>query len=226
MNDAWRQSECNSPEKAVSSLFAVVKKNIGEIVKTYGKDDMLSFLAHEIRTLSTNLNIGKNVTGAQIVTIAELVIESYPYYRVDDFKAFFTGVLLGKYGKSYDRFDSQIFFEWLNLYDQEREALVVDYNTRKSQQAKEDSKHIAPSVLAVLKEATKPKEAAIEKLKPQPNNATKLTQTWINAFNRRWENEGIDCAVKVIYFGGKNYTVNNYLEYRQEKFYKRLADKK
>ena len=58
----------------------------------------------------------------QIATTCDLIIETYPYYKLEDFKLCFKNSMRHKngYDKLYDRLDGAIIMDWLKVYDNER----------------------------------------------------------------------------------------------------------
>lgn len=65
------------------------------------------------------LNVGKTISGPQIMQTIELMLEDFSIYKIDFFIACFNKAKKGFYGKQYDRLDGQIIFEWLTHYEYE-----------------------------------------------------------------------------------------------------------
>lgn len=70
------------------------------------------------------LNVGKTISGPQIMQTIELMLEDFSVYKVDFFKACFDKAKKGFYGKQYDRLDGQIIFEWLAEYEYEYQTEI------------------------------------------------------------------------------------------------------
>lgn len=64
-------------------------------------------------------NVGKTMSDRQIAQTIDLIMEDYFEYKPDFFVLCFNRAKKGAYGKSFDRIDGQIIFEWLAQFEYE-----------------------------------------------------------------------------------------------------------
>lgn len=104
LNDIARS---NTPSLAV--LNRDFGKNVCKAVVIIALDDLIEFY-----------NVKLSFTDAQINQTADLIIENFYWFKVDDFKLCFNRAKTGYYGAAYNRLDGSVIFEWLNRYADER----------------------------------------------------------------------------------------------------------
>lgn len=75
----------------------------------------------------------------QIARTATLILQEYYYLKPDDFKLCFNNAILGKYGKTYDRLDTQVIFDWLNNYCADRFNTAEELTVNKHSNLKESN---------------------------------------------------------------------------------------
>jgi hypothetical protein len=166
-------------------------------------------------------NIGKNMNDNQIIQTVELVLDSYPMFKLSDFKLCFNRAKSGRYGKVYDRIDGQIIFEWLGNYENEREQEIVTLRQNQSQESKQELK-APPSdkFLAKLKETL----SSIEQQKKENAKRSDLRggniqsgdkyQEWIKQFDRLERKQQIHNSLSFVRRCGKIMSQSEYLEYK------------
>lgn len=78
------------------------------------------------------LNVGKTMNSAQVLATAKLLIEDTESKNLkpDDFKICFNNAKKGVYGKTFDRIDGQIIFEWVRAYVSERMDLAENMSIK------------------------------------------------------------------------------------------------
>ncbi|WP_017258416.1 hypothetical protein [Pedobacter arcticus] len=97
------------------------KPNIATIAKA-DEETLVAALTILITDVADFFNVGKNFNASQIQSTVYLMIECYPYFKIDDFVICFNTGKKGHYGKRYDSMDGNILLDWLNMYDDKRSA--------------------------------------------------------------------------------------------------------
>lgn len=90
---------------------------------------IMKILVENIRFFS----LGKSMNDLQVLETAKLIVAEYYYFKLDDFKLFFTKFKRGEYGNLYDRLDGQVIMIALNQYRGQRlaEAERLNYEKHK-----------------------------------------------------------------------------------------------
>lgn len=112
-----------------SPPLATIKAELGE-------QQLLAILTLIIADAVEFFNIGKSMTGEQIVSTAKLIAKDYYYLKPEDFKLCFDNAKRGKYGKLFDRLDGMIIMEWLETYSGSRANRAEEINTEKHNEGK------------------------------------------------------------------------------------------
>jgi len=60
------------------------------------------------------------MNAVQIARAADLILEKFYYFKIEDFKLCFENAKMGFYGQVFGRIDLQILFGWLTQYENER----------------------------------------------------------------------------------------------------------
>lgn len=90
----------------------------------------------------------------QIAITCDLIIETYPHYKLEDFKLCFKNAMKHKagYDKLYDRLDGAIIMDWLKVYDKERTDLAMSISENDSKQLSQSNGANYQEYLKYLKE--------------------------------------------------------------------------
>lgn len=115
--------------KSPSPPLATIKAELGE-------QQLLAILTLIIADAVEFFNIGKSMTGEQIVSTAKLIAKDYYYLKPEDFKLCFENAKRGKYGKLFDRLDGMIIMEWLENYSGSRANKAEEINLEKHNEGK------------------------------------------------------------------------------------------
>lgn len=72
----------------------------------------------------------------QMAVTCDLIIETYPHYRLEDLKLCFKNAMKHKngYDKLYDRLDGAIIMDWLKVYDNERTEVGMNMSDNEAKQ--------------------------------------------------------------------------------------------
>lgn len=104
---------CEDAIKSPSPPLATIKHELGE-------QALIALLTLMIADAVEFFNVGKSMTGEQIVQTSKLIFKDYFYLKPDDFKLCFDNAKRGKYGTMYDRMDGAVVFSWLEKYSESR----------------------------------------------------------------------------------------------------------
>lgn len=117
----------------ISEVFDSPVPSIATIVKECGINVARAALVFPLSELLDFFNVDKTMSDKQLATTINLLVEEYPYLKLDDYKMCFRYVMLGHYGKVYNRIDGQMILGWVNDYVHERAAVAdeMSYNEHK-----------------------------------------------------------------------------------------------
>jgi hypothetical protein len=93
--------------------------SIAEVAARQGEDTPVLVLEAMILSLVEYLNIGKNMTPAQIKQTAATIAAEHPTLTLEHFAVVFQRARLGQWGEQYDRLDGVIIARWVTRYVQE-----------------------------------------------------------------------------------------------------------
>lgn len=106
-------------------VFRSTNRSLAYIVAQDGDDGYVkAVLSILIADTADFLNVGKTISGPQIMQTIDLILEDFSVYKIDFFIACFNKAKKGFYGKQYDRLDGQIIFEWLTQYEYEYQTEI------------------------------------------------------------------------------------------------------
>ena len=171
------------PVKSISDVLSDPFPCLGVLVVKVGETQIKAILVKILTDLISFFNVGKTMNANQVIQTVELIIDSYPMFKLSHFKLCFNRAKAGRYGKVYDRIDGQVIFEWLGLFEQEIEEDIIELRRKESQQAKEDSKDLS---LILGNENIKVDFRQIGKEKPVEKPQIELDkkiQRWLRQFD-------------------------------------------
>lgn len=73
----------------------------------------------------------------QVADTINLIIETYPHYKQEDFKLFFNMARKGMFGQIYGRMDGEVIMNWLARYDIHRDTVAQDESIKAADRFKE-----------------------------------------------------------------------------------------
>lgn len=98
--------------------------------KYMGDHKVNAMLILIISNFQDQLNVNRSLTDSQVMTITRLIMHKYYWINIADIKHFFTKVLMGDYGKIFDRIDVAVIMEWLKGYADERQNIAAEITRR------------------------------------------------------------------------------------------------
>jgi hypothetical protein len=127
--------------KSVDDVFASSEPALGMIAKELGENQARAVVVILISEIVDFFNSSNTMNGSQVATTTDLIIEEYPYFKIDDLKLCFRNAMKGRYGEIYNRLDGSVIMNWLKQYNQERcaKADIASYNEYKEHIGEENT---------------------------------------------------------------------------------------
>lgn len=113
-----------APQK-ISDVFDAPDLFIYDIRNELGLIGIRAIISLLISDVVHFFNVGKTMNDIQVAMTCDLIIDAYPYLKLEDLKLCFKNAMLLKYGKLYDRIDGAIIIGWLMGYTQERDEHAI-----------------------------------------------------------------------------------------------------
>lgn len=88
---------------------------IAQIKNTISLTDVRALLSIAICEVCDFFNVGKNMNDTQIAVTADLILERFWYFHLEEIKYCFRRAM--KYEKVFDRLDGNMILNWLTEYD-------------------------------------------------------------------------------------------------------------
>jgi len=206
-----------------------------------------ALLAFLITDLADSFNIGKNMTGAQVIDCATLILSGYSDLKIDDAALCFTKAKQGRYGKVYDRLDSAIVIGFLDMFladkheqveyfwkYQQMELKKIDTPLLAAPKKSEDPaaenaaaldhiRKLRKTVVSIQIKNNQAKKVALGDIKPKENLIQQIHNKWMKDFQQLWEMEvwGMDripTGVRFITRYGRKMDVGEYLQRKHSQF--------
>ncbi len=220
------------PHEALTNISALTVKDaiysnsptifkIG-LVSEVGAISLINILLADVVMF---LNLGKTMSAEQILATSKLILKDHrtKNLKPDDFKICFENAKKGYYGRSFDRVDGQIVFEWLNAYMDERmdlnEQLAIQLHSKQKKGIVNEIE-INPEgqkkIIEILKSVAE-KTEVVKKEKPKPVKSERdfFIQNCFNEHYKIWlKNPVKNVYGRFIEYNGKNI---NELEYAEIK---------
>lgn len=111
--------------KTIDDVLCSHEPAIGTAIKKLGMAKTRAILIFPLADVLEFFNVGNTMSDVQVAMTVDLIIEEYPYMKMDDLKLCFKNAMKLKYGENYNRIDGSIIMGWLREYDKER-YLVAD----------------------------------------------------------------------------------------------------
>lgn len=127
--------------KSVDDVFASSEPALGMIAKELGENQARAVVVIMISEIVDFFNSSNTMNDSQVATTTDLIIEEYPYFKIDDLKLCFRNAMKGRYGEIYNRLDGSVIMNWLKQYNQERcaKADIASYNEYKEHIGEENT---------------------------------------------------------------------------------------
>lgn len=152
---------------------------------------------------------------------AELILEAYPMYKIDDFVLCFKRAKLGYYGTVYDRMDGNVIFDWFDKYTEERNAEFENLRLKEKKQFEADiipdPKDKPVPMPDYIKEAFKKKLVTHEPVTVlNQSEEQKEINRWMYDFDKLWEQQGSEAGKRFVSLDSRRMDISEYLAYRHK----------
>lgn len=117
------------PEK-IEQTFEQPK--VFELVRAIGEKSVRDQIEFELTNLASLMSVGGNLNRAQIIFIAEELINLYPSESIADFKICFRRGAIGTYGQI-QRMDGITLREWMEKYLEEKYTIMENMLMREKE---------------------------------------------------------------------------------------------
>jgi hypothetical protein len=136
---------------SINDIFESQICTIGQFKRIIGETKARAVMCMILNDATDQFNVGKTMGVEQVARLADMILEDFGYFKIDDFKLAFKKAIKGEFGKSYDRIDAQIILGWLEEYQNQRmnQADEINYSSHASLRSYERSQ---PSLDQIIKE--------------------------------------------------------------------------
>lgn len=119
--------------KSVDDVFASSEPSLGMLVKELGENRARAVVVLLLEEVVSFFNASNTMEDTQVAFTTDMIIEEYPYFKVDDMKLALRNGMKGKYGEIYNRLDGSVIMGWLRQYNRERcaRADILSHNDHK-----------------------------------------------------------------------------------------------
>ena len=119
--------------KSVDDVFASSVPALVTVAMELGETHARAIVVILLSEVVDFFNASNTMNDSQVAMTTDLIIEEYPYFKIDDLKLAFRNAMKGRYGEIYNRLDGSVIMRWLEQYNQERctKADIASYNEHK-----------------------------------------------------------------------------------------------
>lgn len=104
----------------VEQVFDSPEPAIVQVRRSFGQAGARAVISYLVSDALEFFNVTETMTDRQVAMTVDLIIEEYPYLKMDDLKLCFKNAMKMKYGQIYNRIDGQVILGWLKAYNAER----------------------------------------------------------------------------------------------------------
>lgn len=117
----------------MDDVFASSEPSLGMLVKEWGENRARAVVVLLLEEVVSFFNASNTMEDTQVAFTTDMIIEEYPYFKVDDMKLALRNGMKGKYGEIYNRLDGSVIMGWLRKYNMERcaRADTLSFNEHK-----------------------------------------------------------------------------------------------
>jgi hypothetical protein len=107
-------------ERSLTLQSAIEGKSITNLIKFHGDNVVHKALYGALEMNQEFFNVSTPMTANQCVQTGSLFMEHFQYETFEDLVLCLKKAKLGEYGKTYNRIDGQVIFEWFKTYLDEK----------------------------------------------------------------------------------------------------------
>lgn len=106
--------------KTIEDVFLSSEPAIGTITRKLGETKSRAAVVLLLADALEFFNATETMSDIQVAMTVDLIMEEYPYFKMDDLKLCFKNAMKMKYGRIYNRIDGQVIMSWFRDYNKER----------------------------------------------------------------------------------------------------------
>ena len=106
--------------RVLDDAICSIAPGLYKYLKSEGETKTRALMVIILSDLIEYFNVGKRMNDIQVAQTADLIIDNYFWFNIEDFKLCFNMAKAGKFGKVYDRIDGQVIMDWLATYEEMR----------------------------------------------------------------------------------------------------------
>jgi hypothetical protein len=153
------------------------------------------FLIEQVGYVVKSLNVGKTMNAAQIIQAVNFILEQKQHLTLDLVQAAFNNLIAGKYGKVYDRLDTQVLMDALTQAEYEiAEIKEAEYLNQKHE-IMMSHLDIDPKVAAAINKVILPVEMPQKQDKPRPMSKSQVLANEIMSEFDKLHNEQVKYGI-------------------------------
>ena len=122
--------------KSVRDVFDA-PLSIIDIKQECGEMKLQALMVKWMNSFLRFYSVNGAMDGLQVADTINLIIETYPHYKQEDFKLFFNMAKKGMFGQIYGRMDGEVIMNWLAKYDIHRDTVAQDESIKAADRFKE-----------------------------------------------------------------------------------------
>ena len=103
--------------KTIEDVFLSSEPAIGTITRILGETKSRAAVVFLLADALEFFNATETMSDVQVAITVDLIMEEYPYLKMDDLKLCFKNAMKMKYGRIYNRIDGQVIMSWLREYN-------------------------------------------------------------------------------------------------------------
>lgn len=168
---------------SISTMVSAQTPTLAKIKNEVSLADVRALLSIAICEVCDFFNVGKNMNDTQIAVTADLILERFWYFHLEEIKYCFRRAMM--YERVFDRLDGNMILNWLAEYDVVRTEEAMRISEREESQDAPNSVDTSQAIsfeeyIIRLRERAKTDEKAMELLNsienPKPHRLTFLTR--------------------------------------------------
>lgn len=101
---------------------------------TYGRNTAESWMEIQLNNLSEFAGCKEKLKPCQIVELAQMIIDTYPHYKLTEFMLFFQRFKRCEYGKFYGSVDPIVILQALATFNDERDRVLSQIRARQEEE--------------------------------------------------------------------------------------------
>lgn len=203
--------------KGLVDVFNSKNTSLARIIKDEGIEVAQARIEYLIIDLLEFFNLVRMMTEKQVSQTAELIVECYPLYKIDDFVLCFKNIKKNDYIKLYEGIDGSKILECLEMYDQKRSDEIIEIRSKESEAHKKEKVDWSPEIIDFVKKKINVSEEKTPSI-PSVRERTPgeiLCDSYIRDFEDLYvKQKRDDKVVKFVIVNKKHLSLDEYINQR------------